>query len=296
MLEIPVEAWLTPFARWLGSNALVFFVFATAVACAIACLVWYVLVHHAPRLGRWSAQWAARFARHRGVARLIRPLGRWSWLAACLTVYGLIAFVTAAVGLVALIELADEVTSGEDIAAFDEAFTASLRASTAHATLVVFRFATRLGDPTFLIGLASAVALVLIWKRRRLTVAVWIAATAGNGLLTWLLKAIFERTRPLHEHGLLVTEGWSFPSGHASGSFAVYTMLLYVLLRERDLRWWHLPLVVVAMGLTLAIGFSRVFLQVHYPSDVLAGYLVAGTWLSLCITAAEAARAAARRR
>jgi membrane-associated phospholipid phosphatase len=296
MLGMPVEEWLTLFARWLGSNALVFFMFATTVACGTAWLVWYLLVHHAPRLGRWSAEWTARLTRHRGVAWFTRPFSRWSWLAAYLTVYGLVAFVTAAVGLLALIELADEVASGEHIAAFDEAFTASLRASTAHATLVLFRFATRLGDPTFLIGLGSAVALVLIWKRRRLTAAVWIAATAGNGLLTWLLKSIFERTRPIHEHGLLVSEGWSFPSGHASGSFAVYTMLLYVLMRNRELRWWHLPLVVLAMGLTLAIGFSRVFLQVHYLSDVLAGYLVAGTWLCLCITAAEAARAAARRR
>jgi undecaprenyl-diphosphatase len=52
----------------------------------------------------------------------------------------------------------------------------------------------------------------------------WIAATAGNGLLTRALKVIFERTRPLHEHGLLSSEGWSFPSGHASGAAAVFTM------------------------------------------------------------------------
>jgi undecaprenyl-diphosphatase len=291
-----VEEWIVRFAGWLGSNALVFFLAATTLACAMASLVWYLLVREAPRLGRWSAQWAARFTRHDRLRPVTRLFRRWSWLAAYLTLYVSIALVTAAAGLVAFFELADEVAAGEDIAAFDEAFTASLREWTPHATLVLFRIATRLGDPAVLIGLGIAVALMLIWKHRRLAAAVWVAATAGNGLLTWALKAIFERSRPIHEHGLLVSEGWSFPSGHASGSFAVYTMLLYVLLRNRALRWWHLPLVVLAIGLTLAVGFSRVFLQVHYLSDVLAGYLVAATWLCLCITAAEAARAAAHRR
>jgi undecaprenyl-diphosphatase len=290
-----MEEWLAPIARWLGSNALVFFVLATTAACGIAALAWYVLVYHAPRIGRWAADRAARAARHRSVSRLAGVFSRWSWLAAYLTLYVFIAFVVAAAALAAFVELADEVATG-DIAAFDEAFTASLRDSTARETLAVFSGATRLGDPGVLVPLVAAVAVILVCRRRRLMAAVWVVATAGNGLLTWLLKAIFERTRPIHEHGLVFSEGWSFPSGHASGSFAVYTMLLYVLLRNRELQWWHLPLVVLAMALTLAIGFSRVFLQVHYLSDVMAGYLVAGTWLCLCITAAEAARAAARRR
>jgi undecaprenyl-diphosphatase len=290
-----MEASLIPVARWLGSNALVFFLLATTAACAIASIAWYLLVHHTPRIGRSTAEWAGRIARHRGASRFAGVFSRWSWLAAYFTVYAIVAFIAAAAALAALVELADEVATG-DIAAFDEAFTASLRDSTARATLAAFSVATWLGDPDFLIPLSAAVAVTLVWRRRRVMAAVWIIATAGNGLLTRLLKAIFERSRPIHEHGLAFSEGWSFPSGHASGSFAVYAMLVYVLLRDRELQWWHLPLVVLAMALTLAIGFSRVFLQVHYLSDVLAGYLVAGTWLCLCIMAAEALRGAARRR
>jgi membrane-associated phospholipid phosphatase len=291
-----MEEWIAPVARWLGSNALVFFVIATTAACALASVAWYVLVHQVKTFARWSAGWGARLVRFGGMRALTRMFGRWSWLAAYLTVYVVVAFVMAVAGIAALVELADEVAAGEDIAAFDNAFTASLRASTAHATLVMFRVATHLGDPSFLIVVSTTVALVLLWKGQRLLTAVWIVATAGNGLLTWTLKAVFERSRPIHEHGLVVSEGWSFPSGHASGSFAVYTMLLYIVLRGRPLQWWHLPLVVLAIALTLVVGFSRVFLQVHYLSDVLAGYLTAGTWVCLCITAAEAARAAAYRR
>lgn len=285
-----MEEWISPVARWLGSNALIFFFCATTIASAIAGLAWYLLVHHAKTFARWSIEWSSRLVRLIGVARFMRVFNRWSWLGTYFTLYVLLAFATAAAGLISLIELADEVAPGEDIAVFDEAFTASLRDSTARATLAVFAYATRLGDPEFLIALGAAVTLILIWKRRWLLAGVWIVATAGNGLLTWALKAAFERSRPIHEHGLAFSEGWSFPSGHASGSFAVYTMLMYVVLRERELRWWHLPLLIVAMAVTVVIGFSRVFLQVHYLSDVLAGYLVAGTWLCLCVAAAEAAR------
>jgi membrane-associated phospholipid phosphatase len=88
---------------------------------------------------------------------------------------------------------------------------------------------------------------------------------------------------------------WSFPSGHASGSLAVYAMLTYVILRGRDLQWWHLPLLVMTTAAILAVGFSRVFLQVHYPSDILGGYLVAGSWLCICIAGAELMNAHLRR-
>jgi undecaprenyl-diphosphatase len=85
-------------------------------------------------------------------------------------------------------------------------------------------------------------------------------------------------------------DGWSFPSGHASGSLAVYAMLAYFILRGRDLQWWHLPLLFIAAALVMVIGFSRAFLQVHCLSDVVAGYLVAGSWLCICIAGVELAR------
>ena len=286
-----MEEHIPDLARWLGSNAMLFFAVATAIALTVLGSLWYLLVHHTTTMVSWTARQWSRVSRYRAIKWLHRRLSRWSWIAALLTAYVIIAFATAGLGIMVFIELADEVEPDEDIAAFDGAFTASLRESTAHPTLVMFRFATHLGDPAFLIALSTIVALVLLWKRQRLLTAIWIIATAGNGLLTRVLKALFERTRPIHEHGLVMYEGWSFPSGHASGSLAVYTMLLYVVLRGREPRWWHLPVIVAAMALILIVGFSRVFLQVHYLSDVLAGYLVATSWLCVCIAAAEIARA-----
>ena len=286
-----MEDYIPAIARWLGSNALVFFAVATAVALTLFGALWYLLIHHTRTLGRFAVHLWSSLAHWPPTARMHGALSGESRLVAYLTAYAVIAFFAAFAGLALFVELADEIEPGEDIAAFDDAFTASLRASTTQATLEFFKLATRLGDVAFLFAVATLVALVLIAKRKRLLAAIWIIATAGNGFLTLALKALFERTRPLHEHGLLLYEDWSFPSGHASGSLAVYTMLIYLALRGREVRWWHLPVLVVTMALVLMVGFSRVFLQVHYLSDVLAGYIVASSWLCVCIAGAEIAHA-----
>ena len=95
----------------------------------------------------------------------------------------------------------------------------------------------------------------------------------------------------MHDHGIGASDGWSFPSGHASGSLAVYIMLMYLILRGRERRWWHVAALAAAVIFILIVGLSRVFLQVHYLSDVAAGYIVAASWLAICIVGVEVARA-----
>lgn len=274
-------------ARWLASNPLVFFAIALVTAVAIMASAWYLLIAHAARAGELSRRVWTRFGAPWLAGRI--P-DRWTSFLASLTVYAVIAFVAAFAAVVAFVEIADEIAAGEDIAAFDEAFTATLRDRVTLPTLKFFALITQLGNAWFLTALASAVTLVLWWRGRRVLAAIWIVAVAGNGLLTRALKEFFERTRPLHEHGLVTYDTWSFPSGHASASLAVYAMLLYLLLRGRDRSPWHLTLMLATATLILLVGFSRVFLQVHYPSDVVAGYIVAGAWLCLCIVGAEVSR------
>lgn len=157
----------------------------------------------------------------------------------------------------------------------------------------LFRFITDLGDTPFLAMLTAvvAVALGLRGLRRRkyaLLGALWIVCALGGALLNFLLKDVFQRQRPaLH---VIAVGGWSFPSGHAMGSFVVYGMLAYLLLRvvRRPLpRKLILVGTVVLVGL---IGFSRVYLGAHWPSDVLGGWNAGAVWLALCISTAETMR------
>ena len=121
-----------------------------------------------------------------------------------------------------------------------------------------------------------------------------MVALGGNALLNPLLKRVFERVRPMHEHGLVTELGWSFPSGHTSSATVAYGMLAYVALRTLP-AVWHVPALLAAAALAFTVGCSRVFLQVHFASDVLAGFASGAAWLTVCIVSVELARAYRRR-
>lgn len=196
---------------------------------------------------------------------------------------------------VLFLALADEIPEDETLSRFDLALAGELGRSLSPASLEWFSWITTLGDPLVLSGLGLLIA-VLLWLRGYAHLAVlWIIALAGNGLLNRILKAIFERTRPLHDHGYGLAQGWSFPSGHASGALVAYGMLVYLCLRTMPARW-HLPALIGAVSLILLVGLSRILLQVHYFSDVIAGYASGAAWLALCIAAGEIAMARRTRR
>ncbi|RYH32687.1 MAG: phosphatase PAP2 family protein [Alcaligenaceae bacterium] len=141
---------------------------------------------------------------------------------------------------------------------------------------------TQIGDRAFLMGVGASVLAILLWYGRWSLALAWVAASAGGGALNKILKAMFERVRPEHAHGFLQAEGFSFPSGHATGAVAVYGMLAFVLARTVTAHR-HPILFSAACGLIAAVGLSRVLLHVHYISDVLAGWAVTSAWIAACI-------------
>jgi membrane-associated phospholipid phosphatase len=101
-------------------------------------------------------------------------------------------------------------------------------------------------------------------------------------LLMILLKAIFQRKRPLSPL-LNAARGLSFPSGHAIMSVTFYGLLLYIFLSETDTYWIRVSVTILLVMLILLIGFSRVYLRVHYASDVVAGFVVGFLWLLISV-------------
>jgi membrane-associated phospholipid phosphatase len=134
------------------------------------------------------------------------------------------------------------------------------------------------------------VAAILARRRQWLYLWTWAVAVGGSALLNRLIKDLFARPRPFFEHPLLLETSYSFPSGHAMESFVVYGMLAYFAVLA--LRSWRARTAVVfgSALLVLLIGFSRMYLGVHYFSDVVAGYAAGGVWLSALITGAETIR------
>jgi membrane-associated phospholipid phosphatase len=206
-----------------------------------------------------------------------------------LGVLATVAFAVAGLALVVFFEVVDEIEVGESMADFDVALSAALRRHLSYETVRAFAAITHLGDFEVLVALGACIVVALLALRRWTLAATWAVATLSGGLLNTVLKSIFERTRPLHDHGLANETSWSFPSGHASGSMIVYGLLAYLIVRNTRPAW-HIPVALICLTLIVFVGSSRVLLQVHYLSDVLAGYASGAAWVALWIAGLEAVR------
>jgi undecaprenyl-diphosphatase len=195
------------------------------------------------------------------------------------------AVISAVAVALAFIKLASEVVEGETDA-FDEW---ALRAARRHivgsadstAAEIALNITALGGYPVLALIVAFVVGFLLLQRKgwQALYVA---AATAGGALLSDGLKGLFARPRPELLDPLVSTSSWSFPSGHALVSAVVYLTLGSLVAAAVPRRRAKLYVLSVAFVLAGLIGLSRVALRVHYPSDVLAGWLAGLAWALAC--------------
>jgi undecaprenyl-diphosphatase len=207
-------------------------------------------------------------------------------LASGLGIQVLVSLTIAVAACVGFVEIASDIGVDDDLGRFDVALSAAMSQHASEQQLRIFAVVTDLGDRDFLMPLAIAIAAFTLVRRRWFLAAAWIVATAGGALSNVGLKAFFERARPEHLHGFASVSGWSFPSGHSSGSFIVYGLLAYLIVIHSKPRF-HLPVAAIAMMLIVCVGFSRVVLQVHYFSDVIGGYAFGAAWVAAWIAGLE---------
>jgi undecaprenyl-diphosphatase len=149
------------------------------------------------------------------------------------------------------------------------------------------RDVTALGSNGILILLSAAVAGLLLLKQRARTALIAVLAVSSGMLLSHMLKLGFDRPRPdLVPHEVYVYTA-SFPSGHAMLSAVTYLTLAALLTREESSPRVRAYLLAVAIGLSLLVGISRVYLGVHWPTDVLAGWAVGAAWALVCVLIAN---------
>lgn len=148
---------------------------------------------------------------------------------------------------------------------------------------------------------AVLVAAVLLWRRHARYAALWAATTMVLGtLLGGVLKLVVARARPALDDPVARASGFSFPSGHSLNAALGASLLVVLLWRAASDRGWRVPLVVVGAGLVVLTGLDRVLLGVHFPSDVVAGWLVgvlvvASSWVAFGPVLRERARREAER-
>ena len=190
--------------------------------------------------------------------------------------------------LYAFIALAGEVMDG-DTRALDTTILRALRRADDPSTPVgpawlhtAFLDVTSLGGPT-VIWLVVTSVIGFLFLQTRYRTAIMIALAAGSGeIVNQLLKLLFMRPRPSVVPHLRDVTTPSFPSGHAMESAIVYLSLGVLLMRVAEGRLTKMYCLGVAMLVTFLVGSSRVFLGVHYPTDVLGGWILGFLWASVC--------------
>lgn len=142
------------------------------------------------------------------------------------------------------------------------------------STVQIFIWITELGSTTAIVGLTLAAAIVLAYRKRFAEPIGLFIAVGGTFAVVFLLKDLLARARPELFYQAYEETGFSFPSGHAALSLALYGFCIYLLWRLMPTHKWTGIGIAVLNALILTIGFSRIYLGVHYLSDVIAGYAV----------------------
>lgn len=178
----------------------------------------------------------------------------------------------------------------QELTVFDSVISKFIAGFNTPETTQFMKLITTLGSTKILIP-ATFLAIFMLnnRKKNKWDSIMMLVALGGGLLLNQLLKWVFQRPRPSIAR-LVEVGGYSFPSGHAMVSIAFYGFLAYLFwsnIRRTNLRY----LVTFSMAILIAlIGISRIYLGVHYPSDVLAGFAAGGFWLTSCILTLEAIR------
>lgn len=135
---------------------------------------------------------------------------------------------------------------------------------------------------SYIIIVVAAFSLLTYLKRWREVGALAICLV-GGAALSLLLKHLFQRSRP-DLFRVVPETGYSFPSGHAMASMCFFGMAAFLIMRIIPSWRWRLTVMTLAVILIVAIGISRIYLGVHYPTDVVAGYAAGSMWLAFCIS------------
>ncbi len=190
---------------------------------------------------------------------------------------GSAAVAALAAGFTAVLE---DVLEGDGIAGLDHPVTGWLATHRDLCATTTLRVATEVGGPASLAALAALTCAVVAWRCRSwLPVALALAGVSGIALVIVIAKALVIRDRPHISFAVLAEDGYSFPSGHAAGTAAIASFSAWMLTRWLITSWTGRVVVwTVAIVLAAVIGFSRIYLGVHYVSDVLAGWLLGMCW------------------
>jgi membrane-associated phospholipid phosphatase len=192
-----------------------------------------------------------------------------------------LALAAAALAAIAFARIAEDYLTNDPLARWDVSFARWLAGERTTAGIDAFRVITFFGSPAVAAAIGALVCILLYRRGRLVEAALLPLVIAGAELLNLVLKLSFHRARP--EVAFVELDTYSFPSGHAMISTAVYGALAYLAWSRLRTGRRRLTLVAGTVVLVALIDFSRIYLGVHYLSDVLAGTAGGAFWLAVSI-------------
>lgn len=195
--------------------------------------------------------------------------------------YSAIIFIAAAWSFAAVI---DNVVDNNGVPTVDLRLAAYLHAQATPLLTVVMIFISYFGSLTVTGGIAF-VSGIISWRRQQgERLRALVVAVPGGMLINFLAKYIIHRPRPFFDNPILTLTTYSFPSGHAMASTVLYGLLAAFAIKTSTNPRRRVIAVSIAVSLIVLVCFSRIYLGVHYLTDVLAGVAEGIAWLVLCLT------------
>lgn len=186
-----------------------------------------------------------------------------------------LAFALFLIASIGFAMLADEVHDGATLQ-YDRAILMAIHAQANPGLDSFLSIYTEVGG-VVTVGLATFLVVGYLWFTARKYKAVLLAfAVGGAAIVNYVLKLLFERARPDLWAHIVEETSFSFPSGHAMGSSAFAFGIVAILWNTK----WRIPAILIAGSFIVSIGFSRLYLGVHYPTDILAGWLLSLVWVA----------------
>lgn len=283
MLAAPAALLPLPYAQadWLTPGAVlaVLGLFALA-ALLLACVVRVLVLGLRPMVRRLDAMLATRRAPAGAGARtLAARIVERNAAELLLVASAGIALLTCGGVLVALI---DAITENDALVRLDHAVFAQLHTWHQGWLDAAMVAVTELGGGRISVAVGAAVLAWLAWRRAWVAAAYWLGALIGARACVMVLKIALQRERPTSIYTGL--ESFSFPSGHATSSMVTYGFLAFLLSLRQPWRV-RIPVLALTAVIVAAIGLSRLYLGMHWLSDVLAGYVTGLAWIALLGTA-----------
>jgi undecaprenyl-diphosphatase len=190
-----------------------------------------------------------------------------------------IAFFGSFIGFIAMSLL----VKAEYMVNFDKLLISFIQGMETARLTSAMKFFTYIGTLRFISILTILIFFFLFYGlKHRLEILILLAVVFCTPILNRLLKLYFHRARP-DFHRLIEIGGYSFPSGHAMNAFSFYSILAFLLWRHAPSRLARTAVILVSTFMVLAIGTSRIYLGVHYPSDIVGGFLASGFWVAAVI-------------